>query len=478
MNKKQKIEDSSIAQIQENEITKKATIDLLNLLCSDWLPPFFFPYLTLKDISKLDTVICNRSQRPQWLETLEKYFCSTSSECHSWNNQLVEWIAAKKLHFACLEIYRGYSRISNDNMYRLAQQCPDLKKLYIIYEGYEDDAKLQYLIPFCYKLESIGLVRMKLSQDHCVWLGACEQLESIKASLSELSAASIKALFKNKRKLKTLELTDTCHGVVLLELGTNCPLLEHLGTDYLVDITATHIEVFTQACTKLKAVKFSNLFDDDDAPVGLKNKLVEGLGKNCPLLESLTINGGNENGISEEALKSLAQGCPLLKQLRIPGVRMSSACMKHLVNHFPMLAVIDLSYSNISDDVLLELSKSKSLISLNISYCHQVTDEGIDALVKGCGSSLESLCIGNCTRLTDVSLSSISEQCPHLHTIDVDYNHTVMTSIGIMRLINKCEKLIHFDNCYSSSLDMSLIYCILEERIKRKRMNRLVNICH
>ena len=51
MNKKQKIEDSVAQILQKNGTSSK--LDWLDVLCSDWLPPSLFPYLTLKDITLL-----------------------------------------------------------------------------------------------------------------------------------------------------------------------------------------------------------------------------------------------------------------------------------------------------------------------------------------------------------------------------------------------------------------------------------------
>ena len=93
MNKKQRIEDS-IAQIfQENgmsykqrmdfckALTKKFAIDWLDVLCSDWFAPLLLQYLTLKDITKLDMAMCNRSRRPHLLEVLEKHSSFALSKC-------------------------------------------------------------------------------------------------------------------------------------------------------------------------------------------------------------------------------------------------------------------------------------------------------------------------------------------------------------------------------------------------------------
>ena len=458
MNKKQQIEENMDQSFQENvmsckELTENLNVlfsDWLDVLCSEWLPSLLLDYLTVRDITRLDTAICNRNGRTQWLKSLEKYFSSASQECFYWSNKFVEWIVARKLHFENLVIWKGFSRISNDNMYRLAQLCPDLKKLYMMYDGYEDDAKLLHFISFCNKLVSINLVRFKLSQDHCIGLGACEQLESISISHCRLLIFHVNDLLQNKPKLKTLELTDSCHGVVLLELGTNCPLLQHLYI-YLEETTAMHIEVFTQGCPKLKTLEIVetwNVDDDDedkDSPDDLRNGLIEGLGKNCPLLERLIIRSiPNSSDASEAALKYLAQGCPLLKQFHIRCFQIPSAGVRHLVGYCPKLADIYLSSSRVSDDVLVELGKSTSLTILYISDCYEITDGGIDALVKGCGSNLKRLDIRNCDQLTDASLSSISEHCPNLYSINLGNNHRDMTPAAIRRLFQQCEKLVEF----------------------------------
>jgi len=147
----------------------------------------------------------------------------------------------------------------------------------------------------CYKLETVELQNgFPLSIQDCVCLDACEQLESIKISLCESSTTNIKTLtFKNKKMLKFLEVFHGCPGDLLLELGTNCPLLEHFKIDYLNCTTAMHVEVFTQSCTKLKSFELCDFLNfappTSRFSPGLQNKLMDGLGKNCPLLKKLTM---------------------------------------------------------------------------------------------------------------------------------------------------------------------------------------------
>ena len=266
----------------------------------------------------------------------------------------------------------------------------------------------------------------------------------------------MKPFFKRKKLLRTLDLWINCDSDVFLELGTNCPLLEHLKIFNLEQLLAAHIEAFLQGCTKLKTLELCLKYNQDTNVT--KGMLIEDLGKFSPLLlESLILkvdslgyfNTTVSRDISETALKSLAQGCPLLKILHIDDARILPAGVKHLVDYCPMLADITLTDCDISDNGLAELGKSKSLTRLNINYCIKITDAGIDALVKVNGCNILYLNIGCCFLLTDASLISIGKHCPNLTGIcltDCDGNNrTNMTFDGLMQLVEKNPKLTEYD---------------------------------
>lgn len=445
LNKKQKKDDSVVDNIQENrpsvdnmnqsckDLIRISTIDWVFIVSSDWLFDLILLHLTLIDIARLDLAICNRKGRPQWFERLKKSTSALSLKMLDsvvWNDTLIDWIIMKNLHICELGIEKGYSQISNEGMHRLAQQCPGLKRIKLsINETIEDeqilddDKRLQYLIATSPKLECIELLNeFVLSTQDLVRLEACEQLESITIQSCDLFmiAANNKILCKNKKKLKYLELGNYCDSELLLELGTNCPLLEHLNIDHLENPLAVHFEVFTQGCTKLKTLQLYNISDHDFSPVvDLHEMLIQCTGNNCHLLESFIMRSHHETSyISDVALKSLAQGCPLLNTFKISSfARISAQGVKHLADHCLMLADISLVDSEISDNVLIELGKMKSLKKLNIRSCEDITDDGIEFLVCINNSNLEYLDISYCNEITDDSVSTIREHCPNLHIL-------------------------------------------------------------
>ena len=203
--------------------------------------------------------------------------------------------------------------------------------------------------------------------------------------------------------------------------------------------------------------------------------MIESLGKNCPLFKSFIVshelelsNGDFKSLVSENALKSLAQGCPLLHTFYAGHVAVPAAGVKYLVDYCPRLKDISLHTSDISDEVLAELGKSRVLTHVDISNCNKITDAGIEALVKDNGNHLEFLEILFCSQLTDAGLSSIGSHCPNLTSIlvgDSGYDENHLTSVGLVRLAQQCDKLVDYGNSGSSEyVDMSLFMRIIDER--------------
>lgn len=487
LNKRRKIEDSVAYFFQENNfsadeiiecckaLTKKFTIDWTAIQFADWFSSLLLQYVNIKDISSLDVAICNRSGRPQWFESLTRYTPSVSLQFFDsviWSDNLVSWIILRNLHFGELAIVKGYSEISNDGMYGLAQQCRELKTLKICNSTHLlDDKRLQYLVAICYKLKRIKLLYdFPLSLDSCIWLGGCEQLEHIviSADKGSLPAANIKALFKNKQKLHYLEIGCKCDAAILLELGTNCPLLEHLDIYQAENLLTVHFEMFTQGCTKLKTLAVNNIYGNANWTAERINKLIEVVGKNCPLLESLTMMAEWPSSVVTEAsFKSLAQGCPLLKILHIDAtMELSAQGLKYLTEYSSMLTDVAVSNSYISEEELVEISKIKNLKNLCFSFCDDVTDACIEAMVKENGHKLETLDIFYRKQLTDDSLSSISNYCPNLRSISLGENHQDMTSVSLLRMAQKCQKLISFSCIFrGNTVDTSLVDRVINERI-------------
>ena len=80
-----------------------------------------------------------------------------------------------------------------------------------------------------------------------------------------------------------------------------------------------------------------------------------------------------------------------------------------------------------------------------MSYNSSITDESILNLINGCGN-LEDIDITVCDKLTDASLFSIAANCPNLQTINLRFDDTNITKVGLTELFKKCPKLTRIES--------------------------------
>jgi hypothetical protein len=70
--------------------------------------------------------------------------------------------------------------------------------------------------------------------------------------------------------------------------------------------------------------------------------------------------------------------------------------------------------SNLTDESIKALAASCCLLKLDVESCAELTDEAIKAVALGCGASLKSLDFGDCPNLTDESMTAVALGCTSL----------------------------------------------------------------
>ena len=91
---------------------------------------------------------------------------------------------------------------------------------------------------------------------------------------------------KNLKHYKASDLKGNDHK--FFDLSTYCPLLESL----ILDITYDEIEIFTKGCRNLKNLRIEYCFESDEDED--MDKLLQCLGSNNPLLETLQLNANQQ----------------------------------------------------------------------------------------------------------------------------------------------------------------------------------------
>lgn len=97
----------------------------------------------------------------------------------------------------------------------------------------------------------------------------------------------------------------------------------------------------------------------------------------------------------------------------------------------------------ITDVGLIELAiHCKSMLTLNISSCDDITSNGIIQLAKHCNTSLTSLNITfNTNIINDINVTEIARHCTSLTSLDISFN-TNITDISINEIAKNCINLI------------------------------------
>ncbi|XP_041759441.1 F-box/LRR-repeat protein 2 isoform X3 [Coregonus clupeaformis] len=81
----------------------------------------------------------------------------------------------------------------------------------------------------------------------------------------------------------------------------------------------------------------------------------------------------------------------------------------------------------------------RMLEMLNLSWCDQITRDGIEALARGC-NNLRGLFLRGCTQLEDGALKHLQKHCPELTTINMQ-SCSQITDDGLVSLCRGCHKM-------------------------------------
>uniref|UniRef100_A0A2C9V7P3 F-box/LRR-repeat protein 15-like leucin rich repeat domain-containing protein n=1 Tax=Manihot esculenta TaxID=3983 RepID=A0A2C9V7P3_MANES len=168
------------------------------------------------------------------------------------------------------------------------------------------------------------------------------------------------------------------------------------------------IEAITSACPKLKV--FSIYWNVRVTDLGIKH-----LVKNCKHVVDLNLSGCKN--ISDESLQLVADNYQDLESLNLTRcIKLTDGGLQqilvkcssiHSLNLYAISIFTDKAYKkisnlahlqfldlcgaqNLSDEGLSYIAKCKNLVSLNLTWCVQVTDVGVISIAEGC-TSLEFL---------------------------------------------------------------------------------------
>ncbi|KAL6072134.1 hypothetical protein QOT17_005779 [Balamuthia mandrillaris] len=189
-------------------------------------------------------------------------------------------------------------------------------------------------------------------------------------------------------------------------------VLASLSTELTADLSQkVHrgrpaLELLSTYCSNLRTVRLSGVFLSDDR---LKH-----LSRCCPLLEVVELSNAGGKALTDSGIAALCQNCPNLRDLDL------SRCYQ------------------IGDTSALALSKCKKLQRVNMTYCHNVTEEGVGMLVEGqSAAALRHLTFTRC--VTDDNLRQMAAHTPNLCSLSIQ--QSTVSKEGLGALIKGCKQL-------------------------------------
>lgn len=224
--------------------------------------------------------------------------------------------------------------------------------------------------------------------------------------------------------------------------------------------------------------------DDKKTNRDITDKGIDSIVQGCPYLQTLSI--ARCINITDESVINISKAYPKLHGLDLSFCRnVTDISIIRLTFDCPELRYLDISECKITDLALINIRalhlksiyligctgisdcgcrKLTDLHSLDISYCENITGDGLKAIAMGCYNlhklilaecdlyddsiivlakhcpKLHFLRLDDCSDITDVSIISLADGCCNLHTLDL-FRCTNITDDSIFRLAEKCLKL-------------------------------------
>ncbi|KAL1917721.1 uncharacterized protein VTP21DRAFT_3555 [Calcarisporiella thermophila] len=239
------------------------------------------------------------------------------------------------------------------------------------------------------------------------------------------SAASIAYLLRHLRDLLVLDVSglNNINNYTLFTIAASCPRLERLNLAWCRGISSRGVEAVLRGCSRLRWLRLDGCITITDemmlenfcappelrfislASTHVQDRGIEALAKQCPKLVHLNLSGCR---ITDHALRQLALHCPNLERLELAECRaLTDEGFTFLALRCPNIHSLDLENCiEITDRTLQAFAGLRRLSRLCLSYCENITDEGVASVLRGCRDTLTAIELDNCASLTDSVLQS------------------------------------------------------------------------
>jgi hypothetical protein len=349
----------------------------MSLICDlseDLVETILKSWVNVEDVGRLDSAMCNRSERPTFLSLLSgdqfalghplaRDGCDEKSDDGDEKSEacidpFLSWAMGR--HIAVTELIVSASFTSNT------------------------DKRLKYLRHHGKHIQKVALDECAGTARNCKAAindicAHCPNVVMFEARIP-LSTTTYAVIADNWRNLTRLTLKDDVIGDAILLIGENCQSLVDLWIPGSRWVPQPYR--FFQVCSpNLESIVLGAALEPADYIA---------IASRCHLLRDLD---GPTDLMNDAALIALGPGCPLL-------------CSLELVNN-----------QLVTNAGLIALARNEALSSLFLVSALLLTDEGLRAVAQ-CSPKLENVEIRNCN-VSDVTLVALGRHCHYLRTLTI-----------------------------------------------------------
>ncbi|PFX14427.1 F-box/LRR-repeat protein 20 [Stylophora pistillata] len=265
---------------------------------------------------------------------------------------------------------------------------------------------------------------------------------SIESSLVEISDI-IKSNFPLLRDLCLQPKMDlTLHGCRLL--AQSCPHLQKLSLSFCSQVNKSIIDQFVTFCPKLRDLNL--------AGCGVTDQCLDGLNK-VPLRR---LNASHCTKLTDDGLKFLSTECYQLCHINFDGIQwITHDAITVLVEKcYRRLECFGLSFcTSLTDQALEGVQNMKNLVSLTLKKGTEFSAKALKELFEhlhpqnsGSATGLLHVSVAECTNLNDEAVNALADSCRNLQSIDISWCWEV-TDAGLERVINSCHQMLDMNIC-------------------------------
>ncbi|XP_070611229.1 F-box and leucine-rich repeat protein 13 isoform X2 [Erythrolamprus reginae] len=305
----------------------------------------------------------------------------------------------------------GCLQLTVDGFRNIGNSCSRIQYLTIKEMPTLTDRCIQALVAKCQRIESVEFNECPHVSDIGVQaLKTCPLVKLKIQGSNHITDASFKIISKFWPGINKICLAD-CPKITDVALKLIAPL-DHIIILNLsgARIGDSGIKAFIESpsASKLKELSLANCYVSDIALVKLSER--------CPNLIYLNLH--HCQLVTDTGFQAMAT-MPMLAFLNVSRTNITDQCLESLGKHFKIKEVVLSECRLISDTGIKVLSADlRKLDYVDLSFCRHISNSGLKHLAMNC-RKLTCLILMGCFKINDAGLQLLAASCPFLHYLDI-----------------------------------------------------------